>query len=77
MLLVAFKVHHVLHLISVWVDEDHSSIATLLAGGPVEEECPVGFGEDWIPGLRRCGVQIGIRTPGALGEGVHSTMKSA
>jgi hypothetical protein len=35
----------------------------LLAGGPVEEKRPVGLDEDWDPGLRRCGVRIGIRTP--------------
>jgi hypothetical protein len=57
------KVHHVLHLISAWVDEDHSSAASLLAGGSIEEERPVGLGEDQSPGLRRFGVQIGIRTP--------------
>jgi hypothetical protein len=56
-------VNHVLHLISAWVDEDHSNTATLLAGGSVEEERPVGLGEDWSPRLRRCGVRIGIRTP--------------
>jgi hypothetical protein len=56
-------VHHVLHLISAWVDEDHSGSATLLTGGSVEEECPVGLGEDWTPGLRRFGVRIGIRSP--------------
>jgi hypothetical protein len=32
-------------------------------GGSVEEEGPVGLDEDRTPGLRRCGVQIGIRTP--------------
>jgi hypothetical protein len=56
-------VHHVLHLISAWVDEDHPGSAYLLAGGSVEVECPVGLGEDWTPGLRRCGVRIGVRTP--------------
>jgi hypothetical protein len=56
-------VHHVLDLISAWVDEDHPSTATLLAGGPIEEECPVGLSEDRDPGLHRCGVRIGIQTP--------------
>jgi hypothetical protein len=56
-------VHHVLHLISAWVNEDHSGSATQLSGGSVEEERPVGLDEDRSPGLRRCGVQIGIRTP--------------
>jgi hypothetical protein len=56
-------VHHVLHLISAWVDEDHPSTATLLAGGHVKEERLVGLGEDQSPGLRRCGIRIGIRTP--------------
>jgi hypothetical protein len=52
------------------VDEDHSSTATLLAGGSVEEERPVGLGEDRSPGLHRCGVQIGIQTPrSARGRG--------
>jgi len=46
------KVHHVLQLISVWVDEDHTSSGALLADGPVEEECPVGLGEDWCPDFR-------------------------
>jgi hypothetical protein len=55
-------VHHVLHLISALVDEDHSSAATLLAGRSVEEERLVGLGEDRSPGFRRCGVRIGIRT---------------
>jgi hypothetical protein len=50
------KVHHVLHLISAWVDEDHPGSANLLAGGSVEVERPVGLGEDWTPGFRRCGV---------------------
>jgi hypothetical protein len=63
-------VHHVLHLISAWVDEDHSSAATLLAGGSIEEERPVGLGEDQSPRLRRCGVRIRIRTPrSARGRG--------
>ena len=57
------KVHYVLYLISAWVDEDHSSSANLLTGGSVEEECPVRLGEDRTPGLRRCGVRIGIWTP--------------
>jgi hypothetical protein len=35
----------------------------LLTGGSVEEERPVGLGEDWTPGLHRCGVRIGIQTP--------------
>jgi hypothetical protein len=35
----------------------------LLAGGPVEEKCLVGFGEDRDPGLRMCGVPIRVRTP--------------
>jgi hypothetical protein len=51
-------VHHVLHLISAWVDEDHSSSANLLTGGSVEEERPVGLGEDRTPRRRRCGVRI-------------------
>jgi hypothetical protein len=50
-------------MISAWVDEDHSGFATLLTGRFVEEECPVGLGEDRTHGLRRCGVQIRIRTP--------------
>jgi hypothetical protein len=63
-------VHHVLHLIFAWVDKDHSSTATLLASGSVEEEHPVGLGVDRNPGLRRCRVRIGIRTPkGARGRG--------
>jgi hypothetical protein len=56
-------VYHVLHLISIGVDEDHPSSANLLTGGSVEEERPVGLGEDRTPGLCRCGVRIGIRTP--------------
>jgi hypothetical protein len=56
-------VHHVLDLISAWVDEDHPSSATLLAAGPVEEERLVGLGEDWDSRLHRCGVRIGIWTP--------------
>jgi hypothetical protein len=50
-------------LISVGVDEDHPSSTNLLTGGSVEEECPVGLGEDRTPRIRRCGVQIGIQTP--------------
>ena len=34
------KVHHVLQLISVWVEEDRTSSSPLLANEPVEEECP-------------------------------------
>jgi hypothetical protein len=56
-------VHHVLHLISAWVDEDHSSSANLLTGGSIEEECLVGPGEDQTPRLRRCGARVGVRTP--------------
>jgi hypothetical protein len=56
-------VHHVLHLISAWVDEDHLSTATLLAGGSVKEERLVGLSEDRSPRLRRCGVRIVIRAP--------------
>ena len=57
------KVHHVLQLISVWVDEDHTSSSPLLADGPVEEECPVGLGEDWCPDFRLRGSGIEVRTP--------------
>jgi hypothetical protein len=53
-------VHHVLHLISVGVDEDHPSSANLLTGGSIEEERLVGPGEDRTPGLCRWGVRIGI-----------------
>jgi hypothetical protein len=35
-----------------------------LAGGPIEEKCPVGFDEDRTPALRRCGVRSGVRPPG-------------
>jgi hypothetical protein len=56
-------VHHVLHLISSWVDEDHSSSANLLTSGSVEEERPVGLDEDRTPGFRRRRVRTGIRTP--------------
>jgi hypothetical protein len=35
----------------------------LLMGGFVEEECPVGLGEDRTPGLRRRGSRIRIWTP--------------
>jgi hypothetical protein len=34
-----------------------------VTGGSAEEERPVGLGEDRTPGLRQCGVRIGIRTP--------------
>ena len=57
------KVHHVLQLISVWVDEDHTSPGPLLAGGPIKEECPVRFGEDWCPDFRLRGSNIYGRTP--------------
>jgi hypothetical protein len=54
---------------SAWVDKDHSGPANLLTGGSVKEERPVGLGEDWTPGLRRCGTRIRIRTPrGARGR---------
>jgi hypothetical protein len=63
-------VHHVLHLIFAWVDEDHSSTTTLLAGRSIEEERPVGLGKGRSHGLRRCGVRTGIRTPrSAWGRG--------
>jgi hypothetical protein len=53
-------------LISAWVDKDHSSTATLLTGGFVEEERPMGLGEDRSPRFRMCG----IRTPrSARGRG--------
>ena len=70
------KVHHVPQLISVWVDEDHTSSSPLLADGSVEEECPVGLGEDWCPDfrLRRSGLWSGPTE--LLGEGIHSAMKS-
>ena len=57
------KVHHVLHLISAWIDEDHPGPANLLAGRSIEVERPVGLGEGRTPGLRRCGVRIRTRTP--------------
>src|SRR6185436_5253588 len=57
------KVHHVLELISVWVDEDHTSSSPLLAGGPIKEKCPVRFGEDWCPDFRLRGSNIYDRTP--------------
>jgi hypothetical protein len=60
-------VHHVLHLISAWVDEDHPSPTNFLAGGSVEEERLVGLGEDRTPGLRRCGVRIVMEPPKSLG----------
>ena len=40
------KVHYLLHLISAWVDEDHTSFGPPLVDEPIEEECPVGLGED-------------------------------
>jgi hypothetical protein len=53
-----------------WVDEDHSSTTTLLASGSVEEEHPVGLGEDRSPRLWRYGVRIRIWTPrSAQGRG--------
>jgi hypothetical protein len=57
-------VHHVLHLISAWIDEDHSGPANLLAGRSIEVEHPVGLDEDWFPGLHGCGVRIRARTLG-------------
>jgi hypothetical protein len=60
-------VHHVLHLISAWVDEDHSSAATLLAGGSIEEERPVGLGEDMV--LAGVESESGSGPPGALRDG--------
>jgi hypothetical protein len=56
--------HHVLHLISAWIDEDHPGPANLLSGTSVEVEHPVGLGEDRTPGLHMCGVRIGTRTLG-------------
>ena len=35
----------------------------LLADGPVEEECPVGLGEDWCPDFRLRGSGVEVRTP--------------
>ena len=55
--------HHVLQLISVWVDEDHTSSSPLLADGPIEEECPVGLGEDSCPDFRLRGSGVRVRTP--------------
>ena len=55
--------HHVLQLISAWVDEDHTSPGPLLTGGPVEEEYPVSLGEDWRPDFRLRGSGTGVRTP--------------
>src|SRR6185503_6594796 len=69
--------HHVLQLISVGVDEDHTSSGPLLAGGPVKEKCPVRLGENWCPDFRLRGSSVDDRTPGLFGEGVHSAMKSA
>ena len=57
------KVYHVLQLISIWVDEDHTSSGPLLADGPVKEECPVGFGEDWCPDVRLWGSGVEVQTP--------------
>ena len=57
------KVHHVLQLISVWVDEDRTSSSPLLADGPVEEECLVGLGEDWCPDFRLWGSGVEVQTP--------------
>ena len=71
------EAYYILQLVPVSADEDHSFASTLLAGGPVEEDCPVGFGEDWAPTPRRCGAWLGVRPPGAYGGRVHSTMKSA
>ena len=55
--------HHVLQLISVWVDENHTSSGPLLTGGPVEEECPVGLGKNWCPDFRLRGPSVDDRTP--------------
>ena len=57
------KVHHVLQPISIWVDEDHTSSSPLLADGPIEEECPVDFGEDWCPDFWLRGSGVEVRTP--------------
>jgi hypothetical protein len=60
--------HHILQLVSAWANEDHSRASTLLAGGSIEEERPVGLGEGQTPALRRCGAQNGVRAPrGAQG----------
>ena len=61
------KVHHVLQLISVWVDENRTNSSPLLADGPIEEECPVGLGEDWCPDFWLRGSGVEIRTPELLG----------
>ena len=57
------KVRHVLQLIFVWVDEANTSSSPLLADGPVEEECPVGLGEDWSPDFRLRGSGVEVWTP--------------
>jgi hypothetical protein len=62
--------HHILQLVPVWADEDHSCASTLLAGEPVEEECPVGFGEDWAPAPQVWGL---ARGPGQGRTGAEST----
>jgi hypothetical protein len=70
MLLVAFelKTHHILQLVPAWANEDYSRASTLLAGGSIEEERPVGLGEDRAPALRKCGAWNEARAPrGARG----------
>jgi hypothetical protein len=53
---------------SAWANKDYSRASTLLAGGSVEEERPVGLGEDRTPALHRCGARNGVQAPrGARG----------
>jgi hypothetical protein len=62
-------VHHVLHLISAWIGEDHSGPTNLLADRSVEVECPVGLGEDWSIGFHWHGVRIRALTLGDVCRG--------
>jgi len=57
------KVHHVLDLTSAWINEDHTGSDPLFADGPIEVECPVGFGEDQCLDFRLLGSGVGVRPP--------------
>ena len=71
------KVHYLLHLISAWVDEDHTSFGHCLWTDPSKKCVQWGSVKTGVLASGSGGPALGSEPPGLLGEGVHSAMKSA
>jgi hypothetical protein len=67
------EVHHVLELLPTRCQEQDPRSVTMLTLGAIEEECPMGLGEDQSFDLRL----VDVWTPRRHGRSVQSTTKSS